>query len=188
MKKFRIKDEKFRKPAEVIAGFSTGGDLPLEYFISKEGSAMRGRLEDYGVFELWFEEVKPEFKAGDYIYIIDTGNMYEIQDCEVKGDELHWNKVGGCKGPRFYMYCTYLSNIRHATAEEIEEYNRQLPEINGFEGKLEGEYIVYGCQSIHIQDMRRLFEACMYANVTSIIIAGQEIKIGTLQEIYEKTY
>lgn len=186
MKKFRIKDEKYRRPAELIAGFSRGGDSPLEYYVSIEGSAMRGKLEEYGVFDLWFEEEK--YKSGDYIYIIDTGNMYEIQDCEVKGDELHWNMVGGCRGPHHYSYCTYLSNIRHATAEEIEKHKQQLPEINGFEGRLEGEYIVYGCQSIYIHDFRDLFKACLYTNVSSITIAGQQIKMETLKEIYEKTY
>lgn len=185
MKKYRLKDEKFRKPAQAITGYSTGGSFPLEYYVSKENSRMRDKLIEYGVFELWFEEEK--FKSGDYIYITNTGNMYKIQDCEVIGDELYWNIVGGDRGPHHYSYCTYLNNIRHATPEEIEKHN-QLPLINGFKGRLEGEYIVYGCKSIHVQDMRRLFEACMYANVPSIEIGGQQIKIDTLKEIYEKTY
>lgn len=187
MKKYRLKDEKYRKPAQEIAGFTGGGFITLEYFVSNEDSPFRKRLEEYGVFDLWFEE-EPEFKSGDYIYILNTGNMYEIEDCEVREEELHWNTVGVDREEYKYRFSTSLNNIRHATAEEIEEYKKQLPEINGFEGRLEGEYIVYGCQSIHVQDMRRLFEACMYANVSSITKAGQEIKIGTLQEIYKKTY
>lgn len=189
MKKYRLKDEKFRKPAQVIAGFVVGGKNQLEYYVSIEGSAMRSKLEDFGVFELWFEE-EPEFKSGDYIYVVDTGNIYEIEDCEIKGDELHWNMVGGCRGPHHYSYCTQLSNIRLATAEEIEKYNQRLPEINGYEGKLQYHYIIYGCKSIHIQDFRRLYEACLCMDlvVDSIKIEGHQVPMETLKEIYEKTY
>lgn len=192
MKKYRLKDEKYRKLAQEIANFAVGGDLPLEDFVSMDGSAMRTRLEEYGVFDIWFEEVHPEFKSGDYIYIIHTGNIYEIQDCEVIEDELHWNTVGMDRGYKYkYRFCTYLSNLRPATAEEIEEYNNRqfnLPSINGYKGRQDGEYIVYGCKSIHIQDFRKLYEACMYADVSSVIIEGHQIQMETLQEIYNKTY
>lgn len=189
MKKYRLKDEKYRKPAQEIAVFSVGGSLPLEYFVSLEGGAMRKRLEEYGVFDLWFEE-EPEFKSGDYIYILDTGNMYEIQDCEVIEEELHWNTVGEDRGWK-YRFSTYLSNIRHATAEEIEEYNRsKLPVISGYRGELKYNYIIYGCKSIHIQDFRRMYEACLCMDlvVDSITIEGQEVPMETLHELYEKTY
>lgn len=185
MKKFRIKDEKFRKPAQLIAGFTEGGTIPLEEFVSRENGGMRTKLEEFGVFELWFEEEK--YKSGDYIYILDTGNIYEIENCEEIENELHWNTVGEDRGYK-YRFSTYIWNIRHATAEEIEKHKQQLPTINGFEGKLEGDFIVYGCQRIYVQDFINLYEACLYTNVTSITIAGQQIKIGTLQEIYEKIH
>ncbi|HTO36144.1 MAG TPA: hypothetical protein VLZ72_07890 [Flavobacterium sp.] len=147
---------------------------------------MRNRLIEYGVFDLWFEEVQePKFKSGDYIYILDTGNMYEIENCEVMEEELHWNTVGVDKGWQ-YRFSTYLNNIRHATAEEIEEYKQPLPYINGYKGKRDGEYIVYGCQRIYIEDFKRMYEACMYLNVTAITIAGYQVQKETLQEIHEK--
>lgn len=135
----------------------------------------------------WFEEVQePKFKAGDYICAIKTGNVYEIEDCEIIEDELHWNVAGVSRHE--YAFSTYLHNIRHATPEEIEEYNRQLPYIDGYKGKQEGNHIVYGCKRIHIQDIRRLYEACTYSGLTvdSIVIEGHQIQMETIQEIYEK--
>lgn len=189
MKKYKLKDEKYRRLAQQIANFSAGGSISLEDYVSRERSAMRDSLKEYGVFELWFEEVQePAFKSGDYIYVARTMNVYEIENCEVIGEELHWNIPEADRGELEYRFSTYLSSIRHATAEEIEEYNRQLPLIRGYKGVQEGDYIVYGCQRVHVQDFRKLYEACLYTNVTSITIAGKKIQMETLQKIYEKTH
>lgn len=188
MKTYRLKDEKFRKPAQEIAGFAEGGSLPLEHFISNENGYMRKRLEEYGVFDLWFEEV-PKYKAGDYIVAVIEGKKDEVrkvEKCEVRGDMLFWSEYGDV-GEGF-AHAWELSKIRHATAEEIEEYKKQLPIINGYKGKRIFDYIVYGCKSIHVQDFIRLYETCTDLEVSSITIEGQEIKIETMQEIYEKTY
>lgn len=187
MKKYRLKDEKFRKPAEYIAGIIEGVGLSLEHFVSREGSGIRERLKEYGVFDLWFEEV-PEYKAGDYISVLHSREVYEIENCEVKGDELHWNVVGVDRMGYEYRFSNPLDNIRIPTAEEIEEYKKQLPYINGYRGELKGDFIVYGCQKIYVQDFRILYEACLYTNVSSITIEGQEVPMETLHEIYEKTY
>lgn len=189
MKKYRLKDEKYRKLAQEIAGFNKGGITPLEHYVSIEGSLMRSKLEEYGVFDLWFEEVQePFYKPGDYIYAIKTGNVYKIENCEIIEDELHWNSPGVSRYE--YAYSAYLFDLRLATAEEIKEHSRQLPYIDGYKGKQEGDYIVYGCKSIHIQDFRRLYEACLYTDLTvnSITIEGYQVQKKTLQEIYEKTY
>lgn len=189
MKKYRLKDEKYRKPAEEITGYVAGGSTPLEYFVSIEYSSMRKRLEEYGVFDLWFEE-EPKFKPGDYIYVLHSKEIYQIEDCEVIGDELHWNTVGIDRKMYKYRFSTRLSNIRHATAEEIKEHTQQLPYIDSYKGRLEGDYIIYGCKRIHIQNFRRMYEAflCMDLVVDSITIEGHKIQIETLQEIYKKTY
>lgn len=187
MKKYRLKDEKYRKPAQLIADFTEGGSLPLEWYVSREYSSMRKRLIEYGVFELWFEE-EPEFKSGDYIYTTNTKEVYEIEDCEVIGDELHWNTVGVDRMGWEYRFSTLLSNIRHATAEEIKEYKKQLPIIGGYKGKLEYGYIAYGCKSIHVQDFNKMYEALEKLDVNSITIAGHEVPMETLREIYEKIH
>lgn len=188
MKKYRLKDEKYRKPAQEIAGFAEGGSLPLEHFVSNENGYMRKRLEEYGVFDLWFEEV-PKYKAGDYIVAVIEGKKDEVrkvEKCEVRGDMLFWSEYGDV-GEGF-AHAWELSKIRHATAEEIEEYKKQLPTINGYRGKRIFDYIIYGCKSIHIQDFIRLYETCTDLEVSSITIEGQEVSMETLQEIYEKTY
>lgn len=190
MKKYRLKDEKFRKPAEAIAGIIEEMGLSLEHFVSREGSGIRERLKEYGVFDLWFEEV-PKYKAGDYIVAVIEGKKDEarkVEKCEVRGDMLFWSEYGDV-GEGF-AHTWELSKIRHATAEEIEEYNQQLPYIGGYRGKRIFDYIVYGCKSIHIQDFRRMYEACLCMDlvVDSITIEGQEVPMETLQEIYEKTY
>lgn len=187
MKKYRLKDEKFRKPAEAIAGITEELGLSLEHFVSREGSGIRERLKEYGVFDLWFEEV-PKYKAGDYISVLHSREVYEIEECKVIGDKLHWNTVGVDRMGYGYRFSTPLENIRILTAEEIEEYKKQLPTINGYKGKQERNYIIYGCKRIHIQDFKMLYETCLHAEVNSITIAGQEIPMETLQEIYEKTY
>lgn len=186
MKKYRLKDEKYRKPAQEIAGFAEGGSLPLEHFISKEGSSMRMKLEEYGVFDLWFEEV-PKYKAGDYIVAVGSGQSNQVRkivECEVRDDILFWNEC--IKARDYFSHAWELSKIRHATAEEIEKYNRQLPYIGGYKGERIFDYIVYGCKSIHVQDFITLYETCIDLEVSSITIEGQEIKIETMQEIYEK--
>lgn len=188
MKKYRLKDEKYRKLAEEIAGFIVGGSMPLEYYVSIEGSDMRDRLIEYGVFDLWFEE-EPEFKSGDYIVAVGGGKKDEarkIVECEVRGDKLFWNE---CEDTReYFVHSWELSKVRHATAEEIKEHNQQLPFIGKYRGKREGGYIIYGCQKIHIEDFRDLYRACLDTNVSSITIAGQEVPMETLHEIYKKTY
>lgn len=190
MKKYRLKDEKFRKPAEAIAGITEELGLSLEHFVSREGSGIRERLKEYGVFDLWFEEV-PKYKAGDYIVAVGAGQKDEVrkvEKCEVADDRLIWSEYGDI-GEGF-AHAWELSKIRHATAEEIEEYKKQLPFINGYRGKLKYNYIVYGCKSVHVQDFKIMYEAClcMDLEVNSITIEGQEIPMETLQEIYEKTY
>jgi hypothetical protein len=187
MKKYRLKDEKYRKLSQTITGFVEGGSLPLEYFVSMEGSSMRDKLIEYGVFDLWFEEVQ-EYKSGDYISVLYSSEVYEIEDCEVKRNKLHWNTVGVDRMGYEYRFSAPLGNIRHATAEEIEKYKQRLPLIDGFEGKQEGDFIVYGCQRIHIIDFRKLYVGCLHTNVTSITIAGHQVPMETLKEIYEKTY
>lgn len=189
MKKYKLKDEKYRKLAQEIAGFVTGGSIPFEDFVSKEDSGMRSRLEEYGVFDLWFEEVQePLYKPGDYICAIRTGKVFKIENCEVIEDDLYWNEVGVSRYE--YAYSSCLFNLRHATAEEIKKYKQQLPCIDGHEGKQEGDYIIYGCKRIHIQDLRRLYQACLYTDlkINSITIEGHKIQMETLQEIIEKTY
>lgn len=186
MKKYRLKDEKFRKPAEAIACITEELGLSLEHFVSREGSGIRERLKEYGVFDLWFEEV-PKYKAGDYIVAVGAGQRdkaRKIANCKVADDRLIWSEYGDI-GEGF-AHAWKLSKIRHATAEEIEEYKKQLPFINGYRGKLKYNYIVYGCKSIHIQDFITLYETCIDLEVSSITIEGQEIKIETMQEIYEK--
>jgi len=186
MKKYRLKDEKFRKLAQEIAGFAEGGSLPLEHFISNKNGSMRKKLEEYGVFDLWFEE-EPKYKAGDYIVAVGGGQgnqVRKIVNCEERGDMFFWNEYEKTEG--VFTHSWELSKIRHATAEEIEEYKQQLPYIGWYRGKRILDNIVYGCKSIHIQDFIRLYETCIDLGVSSITIEGQEIKIETMQEIYEK--
>lgn len=191
MKKYRLKDEKYRKPAEAIAGIIEGMGLSLEHFVSREGSGIRERLEEYGVFDLWFEE-EPIYKSGDYIVAVGAeqrDKARKILNCKVADDMLIWSEYGDM-GEGF-PHSWELSKIRHATPEEIEEYNNpQLPYIGGYRGELKYNYIIYGCKSIHIQDFRRMYEACLCMDlvVDSITIEGQEVPMGTLHEIYEKTY
>lgn len=191
MKKYRLKDEKFRKLAQEIAGFNKDGIKPFEEFVSQEGSGMRSRLEEFGVFDLWFEE-EPKFKSGDYIVAVGAGQKDQVRkivNCEVRGDMFFWNEYG--KTTDCFAHTWELSKIRHATEVEIKEYNRpKLPTINGYRGKLKYNYIVYGCKSVHVQDFRRMYEAClcMDLEVDSITIEGHKIQMETLKEIHEKTY
>ena len=190
MKKYRLKDEKFRKPAQEIAGYIEGGDFPLEDYISKKCSGMRDKLEEYGVFDLWFEE-EPEYKSGDYIVAVGGGQSDEarkIVECEIRGEILFWNEYEGEEEREYFVHSWELSKIRHATPEEIEKYKQQLPTINGYRGELKYNYIIYGCKSIHIHDFIRLYETCIDLGVNSITIEGHQIPMETLQEIYEKTY
>lgn len=98
----------------------------------------------------WAEIIsKPEFKEGDIVVgWMNTSNKRS----------LHINpwKIGAIDNDGYiYPKCepewnTSKGNIRHATPEEIEQFNkrRELPEIEGYKGKDEGNYLKYGCAEI----------------------------------------
>lgn len=180
MKKYRLKDEKYRKPAQEIVGYIEERVSLLEYYVSREDSSMRDRLIEYGVFDLWFEEVKPEFKSGDYIYITNVGEVFEIEDCKVIEDKLHWNTVGIDRGVWEYRFSTLLNNIRHATPEEIEEYNRRLPIIGGYEGEDNGDTLKYGCAELS----KKWFTKTSNRSIKSMTLnSGVEINAEQIEKI-----
>jgi hypothetical protein len=115
-------------------------------------------LKEAGVLDLWFEPVYNDitYKIGDIVYIFGTNSdgarrfnktfakIIEIDKLDDKPYVVTNHNDNGI----------YFTDIRHATPEEIEEYNKpKLPIINGYAGKIEGNLIIYGndCAKIPIE-------------------------------------
>lgn len=80
-----------------------------------------------------------------------------------------------------YEYCTYLSNIRLATAEEIEEYNRPKPPvINGYIGEDNGDTLKYGCAELS----KKWFTETSNRSIQSMVLSsGVEINAEQIEKI-----
>lgn len=111
----------------------------------------------------WAEIVKePQFKAKDWVLLKgnNTGNgllndsivqLLEIDRSKYSTGNLIENShfMFNFKGSFYNTEKQYI--IRLATAEEIAEATKpKLPIINSYDGRFEGDYVVYGCARIHI--------------------------------------
>ena len=166
-------------------------------------------LRNAGVLDLWFEPVfEEELKVDDWVYFIKSfdsaprGHLAKItrvtEDSVYQGAKwigynpkvrnggaFRWNGNGYKLGIDF----------RKATKEEIEEYNRpKLPIINGYSGRMEGDYIRYGsnCAKFHKNFFLNLYKVWIEKDwsqtrdIMSIKLdSGVELTIDQIKQIVE---
>lgn len=129
-----------------------------------------------------FFRKEPEFKSGDYIVTVGAGRKDEarkIVECEVRDDMLFWNECGNTR--EYFVHSWELSRIRHATTEEIEEYNRpKLPVINGYIGEDNGDTLKYGCAELS----KKWFTTTANRSIQSMVLSsGVEINAEQIEKI-----
>jgi hypothetical protein len=126
------------------------------------------RLQEAGVLDLWFEPVyeEEEFKVGDYITVVE--NNHTIAYNGIVGETYKIIKIVG----EFFLFydinnCINTNNVkvRKATEEEIKKAQSiELPKINGYHGKIEGDFLVYGCAKFAIRNIKDLCEDILSFN------------------------
>lgn len=131
----------------------------------------------------YFKPEEPEFKVGDYI--IPIGCTKEtvriITNFDIIENDLHWSE----KEDLILIHSWPLGKIRHATPEEIEDYNNpKLPTINGYEGKLVDKMIVYGndCAKIPTKWFKDTFGATRHIK-SMVLSSGVEINEEQMNKI-----
>lgn len=151
--------------------------------ISEKGDIHR--LKEAGVLDLWFEKVyKEEFKVGDWI---SFSNATKTKTITSKLKE--WTAHNYCileNGEK-----PFKDIIRKSTPEEIKTAQIQLPTINGYTGKMEDDFIIYGsnCARFHKDffiDLSSIYNLDGNRCLKSIKLSSDvEITIEEIKQIVE---
>ena len=110
---------------------------------------------------------EPEFKVGDFVYFDGKHHQAgpyllkeKISDGQFKDSNNETRDIKKSKGA-----------YRHATPEEIKKWKEEneikLPEINGFKGKANKEFIVYGdnCAKLKISWFKNIGDVSSFLNI-----------------------
>lgn len=137
---------------------------------------------------------EPEFKVGDLVVVLDTENVrsysqgavgyiFKLSDKEtcLFSEFLKGNYKACVDAENKHYVNYYISDLRHATPEEIEDYNNpKLPIINGYDGKIEGKHVVYGCTKVSLEWFKNPFNSQIKSMVLS---SGVEINEEQMNQI-----
>ena len=99
-KKYKLKDGRNQEAVNVITGYDFdfyNNKLSIEsghiYFPVKQGTRCYKILNDLGLIDLWFEEVKKEFNVGDYVVLTSNKNtdddMYLSNDKKLRVGDVY---------------------------------------------------------------------------------------------------
>lgn len=186
--KFKKGCLKFESAAKKIIG-SNGEFKSIQYpqCCFQTNSESTRLLKEAGVLDLWFEPVYEEqYKVGDYFVCNLKRNNYEgeldkIYKCtEIRDNLLYFDSCRAIEKER----------CRKATQQEIDSI-RNLPEINNYKGKLEGDYVIYGCAKFHKDFFINILKASesnagLDRNVSFITLtSGVEIKLEQIKQIVD---
>lgn len=157
------------------------------------------KLKEAGVLDLWFEKVyAPEFKKDDYVTVVSIGT-YDYDSSS--GDT---RPVIGKTYKIYNVSTTYVgldtpggiiaiksSDLRKATEDEVKKAQIQLPTINGYSGKMDGDFIIYGsnCARFHKDffiDLSSIYNLDGNRYLKSIKLSSDvEISIEEIKQIVE---
>lgn len=131
---YKIKDKKYIDAVHKLIISSYATEYKGDNLTSNGNNKSVETLENLGLLDLWFEEVKiPVFEKGDFVTDDDGKNIYEYDRCE---NGSHFTK---CDGEALE------ANLRKATEEEISTFSLR---ISGYTPVKEELGIAYGCQLI----------------------------------------
>lgn len=166
---YKFKSEEFLKAANKIQSSFITNTMGQNYHF-KFNSNAHNTLNELNLIDIWCDPVyEEEYKEGDYVIVksweqarVGNGITENNSVCLI----LDRNKAKelGATGMISYKDSILVQTnikghygilpdhiIRKATDEEIKKFNfSELPEINGYEGKIDGNYIKYGCASLAI--------------------------------------
>lgn len=160
-----IKPEYAQAVLNIEGHLTIGTAIKIDQLLCKPEAI--AKIKAAGVLDLWFEPVYESdiLKEGDYIVFLKSfdgkpeGSIRKITS--FYGD--HYNGRSSDKKPskgwvkyndgsfRWQGNGYYLDeDFRLATKEEIESFYN-LPEINGYQGKLKEDLLIYGCAEIPVE-------------------------------------
>jgi hypothetical protein len=144
-------------------------------------------------------EPEPEFKVGDVVAVLDTFNVrnYDSRGIghvfEIRKDGTYFENF--LKGEKEAIdlnnkYCTnyQLSDLRHATPEEIKKWKEEneikLPTIDGHKGGMTAyvrpnDTLSWGCTSISVRTVKELLKM----NLKEITLGSYNIDNLQIQQI-----
>lgn len=130
-----------------------------------------------------FFRKEPKFKIGDYIVAVGSTEEHKVRKItafKIEGDMFRWEEMG-CPSKGEFPHAWNLSDVRHATAEEIEEYNHpKLPVINGYTGEDKGDTLKYGCAELS----KKWFTKTANRSIKSMVLSsGVEINAEQIEKI-----
>lgn len=163
---YKLVKPEYEEAVKKITGYTKWDYVNLKdcegkhYIPVKFETACYDALKEAGVLDLWFEPVYEEekYKTDDIVIAkcINTEYIGKYIDNEHLKDWVllsflkNTNKRGNGG--------SFSKTLRKATKEEIEEYNRpKLPVINGYDGRIEGDYVIYGCARFDKDWFRNLY-------------------------------
>ncbi len=116
------------------------------------------------IVETWEAKYEEQYKKGDYLITTeDDPGKYKPKKGEIfivdriEGDFIYFDESNHVK---YEKGAVRKTRCRKATEEETEFLKIKLPKINGYEGKLEGDYIIYGinCAKFHKEFFLTLYK------------------------------
>ena len=118
--------------------------------------------------ELTQEELKEHLIACAKARGYEEGNFHDLKDGE------RWGVTKGSKNFEGFCYkakensLTLNCGILYKDGKWAEIVKNELPEINGHEGKIDGDEVIYGCAKFDIKFFKLIQEGHCYSNVRDI--------------------
>lgn len=206
-KKYKLKDERNQEAVKVITGYDFdfyNNKLSIEsddiYFPVKQGTSCYKILNDLGLIDLWFEEVKKEFNVGDYVVLTSNkntdDNMYLSNDRKLRVGDVY--KIFRTE-PSAYPFKKWImvtdkysggisqNQFIHATEEEIKEYEHKikLPVINSYTPSITESNINYGCVELNREALKAILDS---VNIVSVTIVENDDTIVVNNTEMDKIY
>jgi len=188
---YKLKDE-CKKYISAILSISKTGDKNIDFDrLAKEADAFAMLIQDLqqaGVLDLWFDKVyeeEPKFKKGEWVIVgYNTREYLGVYD-RTENIGIYANEYRTLTEPTHVIGNGKFDKvIRHATPAEIEAAKKpKLPKINSYEGKIEGDYVVYGCTKESTDTVKELYHIMKAIGIESIKVKGVTITMSEIESI-----
>lgn len=204
-KKYKLKDERNQEAVKVITGYDFdfyNNKVSIEsddiYFPVEQGTYCYKILNDLGLIDLWFEEVKKEFNVGDYVVLTSNkstdDNMYFSNDKKLRVGDVY--KILRME-PSVYPFKKWIlvtnnygggisqNQFIHATEEEIKKYEHKikLPVINSYAPSITESNINYGCVELNREALKAILDSVNIVSVT--IVENDDVIVVNSTEMDE---
>lgn len=159
---YKLIKPEYEKAALKITGCDTYGWSSNSKFDMTATSIGAKRAVDAEILDKWFEPVfEEEYKVGDWVYVVSGGagaygaNDFVGQICS-KSTAVNVNYGGEQRHVKAELYVVNQNKswglckdykVRKATDVEIEQSKIPVINIRGYEARLSGDEVSFGCQT-----------------------------------------